>query len=34
MGYLMKYTATKKTWGGAVNAGESFTFGELFKKDG
>lgn len=25
MGYLFKYTATRKTWGGAVNSGESFT---------
>lgn len=25
MGYLFKYTATRKTWGGAVNVGESFT---------
>jgi hypothetical protein len=25
MGYLFKYTATRSTWGGSVNAGESFT---------
>ena len=25
MGFLFKYTATRNTWGGAVNAGESFT---------
>lgn len=25
MSYILKYTATKKTWGGSVNAGESFT---------
>lgn len=25
MGYLLKYTATRNTWGGAVNSGESFT---------
>jgi hypothetical protein len=24
MGYLLKYTATRNTWGGAVNSGESF----------
>lgn len=25
MGYLLKYTATRNTWGGVVNSGESFT---------
>ncbi len=25
MGYVFKYTATRTTWGGSVNAGESFT---------
>jgi len=25
MAYILKYTATKNTWGSAVKAGESFT---------
>lgn len=25
MGFLVKYTATRNTWGGAVKSGESFT---------
>ena len=25
MSYILKYTATKNTWGSAVKAGESFT---------
>ncbi len=28
MGYLFKYTATRTTWGGSVNAGESFTISQ------